>query len=188
MTTQPFETEDMNATNFNGIIRIANKIQDKRKPCNRYEIDEKEWYGEDETYHVDIHNKIIGCNITVEDYNISVINDTPTTGYWKLIAEDHNTGDSFTISLNVENDYRKMYDFIQNYNIPIKFYKVKLSKIGSFYKPKNKSTLTVLLDEDVEMLQYLLTFLQQKGIIKATTTASNDDLETAVALWNELSL
>lgn len=146
-------------------------------------------YGEDETYHLDIHNKIIGCNITVEDYNISIINDTPTTGYWKLIAEDYNKGETFTISVNVENDYRKMYDFIKNYNIPIKFYRVKLSRIGTFYKPNNNSKLSTLTEEeDVEMLQYLLTFLQQKGIIKATTTASNDDLETAVALWNEISI
>ena len=137
-------------------------------------------YAEDETYEVK-GNYITGCEIAIGDLEF-IVRQTVEKGMFEIYAGDSRNGEYGSIIVDSHDNIEVIADFL-NSNFDITFYGVKLTSIGSFYKPNNNSKLNQLDDTDTETLVYLLNFLQEHKIIEVHDK-DYDGLTDVVIKWN----
>ena len=137
-------------------------------------------YAEDETYEVK-GNYITGCEIAIGDLEF-IVRQTVEKGIFEIYAGDSRNGEYGSIIVDSHDNIEVIADFL-NSNFDITFYGVKLTLIGSFYKPNNNSKLNQLDDTDTETLVYLLEFLKENKIIEVHDK-DYDGLTDVVIKWN----
>lgn len=135
----------------------------------------------DECYEVDSESIIFGVSLRVDDISLFLTNEC-------LYVEDANSGDTLNLDFNADYNVYQILSELMNNGIAIKFRNVKVSCFGEFFKPDIDSKFTIIdkeVDEDVDMLCYLLEFLQNKNIIELTH-GNFDGLYDALDEWNKL--
>lgn len=162
---------------------IAHRISEERRSYFSpiVPIQERiESYAEDETYEVK-ENYITGCEIAIGDLEF-IVRLTVESGIFEIYAGDSRNGEYGAIIVDSHDDIEVIAEFL-NSNFDITFYGVKLTSIGSFYKPNNNSKLNQLDDNDMETLIYLLEFLKENKIIEVPYD-DYDGLTNVIIKWN----
>lgn len=165
------------------IKEIAHAISEERRSyfAPIVPITERiESYAEDETYEVK-ENYITGCEIAIGDLEF-IVRKTVERDIFEIYAGDSRNGEYGAINVDSHGDIENIANFL-NQNFDITFYGVKLTAIGSFYKPNNNSKLNQLGDNDMETLVYLLEFLKENKIIKVPYD-DYDGLTDVIIKWN----
>ncbi len=166
------------------IRKIAHKITDLRQGYTTNFEDYANTCVEDETYEVDTHNIITACNISIADCQF-IVSKTVERDTFEIYADDQETGEYARIVVNSSGNIDTIYKFIENAELNIKFYGVKLSSIGKFYKPNNESKVNQLSNIDKESLWYLLLLLEKRHILKLSTDENViDKLSDVLIEWN----
>lgn len=135
----------------------------------------------DECYEVDSENIIFGVSLRVDDISLFLTNEC-------LYVEDANSGDTLNLDFNADYNVYQILSELMNNGIAIKFRDVKVSCFGEFFKPDMDSKFTKIdkeVDADVDMLCYLLEFLQNKGTLNLTCDYT-DGLTEILEEWNKL--
>lgn len=158
------------SSGFNPLVPIAERIQT---------------YAEDETYEVDTDNYIVGVTIAVDDLQF-IIRKTVERDIFEIYADDSRNGEYGAINVDSKGNIENIAEFL-NQHFNISFYGVKLSSIGLFYKPNNKSKLNQLSADDEETLCYLLRFLVDEKVIKTDNT-DFDGLTKTLIKWNTIQI
>lgn len=157
------------SSNFNPLTSIAERI---------------ETYKEDETYEVNTNNRIVGCNIAVDDLQF-IVRKTVEKDIFEIYADDSENEEYGAINVDSHGNMENIAEFL-NQHFNISFYGVKLSSIGEFYKPNNNSKLNQISNDDMETLYYLLKLLELKGIINVNNDL--DGLTDVVIKWNTIQI
>ena len=186
--------EELKVDKIQVIRNIANRITEQRQrdtdQWTPYE-DIIKCYAEDETYEVNTDNIITGINIAIGDMQFT-IGKTIERDIFEIYADDQATGESGAIALDTHGDLNNILKFLATQQINIQIYGCKLSSIGKFYKPNNKSNLNQLNNTDKESLIYLLEFLQRKGILELKENLNErnvyDRLADVLIEWNTLNI
>ena len=111
-----------------------------------------------------------------------IVRETVESGIFEIYAGDSRNGEYGAINVDSHDDIEVIAEFL-NSNFDITFYGVKLTSIGSFYKPNNNSKLNQLDDNDMATLIYLLEFLKENKIIEVPYD-DYDGLTNVIIKWN----
>lgn len=133
----------------------------------------------DECYELDSKNIIIGIAIREDDLSLFLTDNC-------LCIEDANNGNTLKIEFDADCTAYFILDKLKRLGITIMLRDTNVACFGNFFKPNYNSELSEIKDEtDVDMLCYLLEFLQNKGTLNLTCDFT-DGLTEILKEWNNL--
>ena len=133
----------------------------------------------DECYELDSENIIFGITIRNENLSLFLTDNC-------LIIEDTDNGNTLSIEFDADCTVYHILDKLKRLGLTIMFRDTNVSCFGEFFKPNsNSNLLEIKEDADVDMLCYLLEFLQNKGTLNLTCDYT-DGLTEILEEWNNL--